>query len=271
MSDRQIFRESSLENINTHDDLDELLQVNSIPTWLWLAAIFFMITGFLLWVFMGSISERVTGHGQIITMDKPDKVFASEAGIVDTIFYKTGDLVLPGQTLLNIYIPDKDTSLSMISRSGGEIIEISVREGDYIEKGAMIMQVANNLEKPAFSPGIVFFVNESDVLKLQPGMLAELQINSPELPYSFRKATVVSISKYRTAPELVKKYTGLIDSDRKMESGNFYEVRANLNVNVKNMTDSEKMMIRSMNGIYCKISVVVSTESPALFFLHRKR
>jgi len=95
------------------EDLDELLQVNSARTWLLFSAVSMVIVGMLVWGFFGSITQKVKGFGIIKTYELPREVLSNRSGQVDSVFCKTGDLVIRNHRLMKIYLLEEKTMLKL--------------------------------------------------------------------------------------------------------------------------------------------------------------
>jgi len=113
MFGREIFRKSTLEKMTAPEDLDELLQVNSARTWLLFSAVSMVIVGMLVWGFFGSITQKVKGFGIIKTYELPREVLSNRSGQVDSVFCKTGDLVIRNHRLMKIYLLEEKTMLKL--------------------------------------------------------------------------------------------------------------------------------------------------------------
>jgi len=71
-------------------------------TWLLFSAVSMVIVGMLVWGFFGSITQKVKGFGIIKTYELPREVLSNRSGQVDSVFCKTGDLVIRNHRLMKI-------------------------------------------------------------------------------------------------------------------------------------------------------------------------
>lgn len=102
MSDNKVFRKISLDRLSSPEELDQRLQVVSPIGWLALLALALLIFAGLLWGFFGSIADKTVGQGIII----------SSEGIN-----------------------------SVIHHANGQITDISIEDGEYVEKGEVIARI----------------------------------------------------------------------------------------------------------------------------------
>ena len=102
MSENKLFRKVSLDRLSSPEELDQRLKVVSPIGWVALIAIGILIIAALIWGIFGSIADKATGQGIII----------SSGGI-------TG----------------------IIHHANGQITDVSINDGDYIEKGQVIARI----------------------------------------------------------------------------------------------------------------------------------
>ncbi|HBQ26616.1 MAG TPA: hypothetical protein DD791_09515, partial [Syntrophomonas sp.] len=96
MSENKIFRKVSLDRLSSPEELDQRLTVVSPIGWVALIAVALLIGAGLIWGFFGSIANKATGTGIIM----------SSGGIT-----------------------------SVIHHANGQITDVSVEDGDYVKKG----------------------------------------------------------------------------------------------------------------------------------------
>ncbi len=102
MSENKIFRKVSLDRLSSPEELDQRLTVVSPIGWVALIAVALLIGAGLIWGFFGSIANKATGTGIIM----------SSGGIT-----------------------------SVIHHANGQITDVSVEDGDYVKKGQVITRI----------------------------------------------------------------------------------------------------------------------------------
>lgn len=60
-----LFREKSLEKLSSPEHLNEYMRVTSVPIWLILVAIMFLLFGFCMWAVLGHLETTITMRGNI--------------------------------------------------------------------------------------------------------------------------------------------------------------------------------------------------------------
>ncbi len=133
MSENKLFRKVSLDRLSSPEELDQRLTVTSPIGWVSLAAVAILILAGLVWGFFGSISNKAVGSGIII----------SSGGIT-----------------------------SIIHHANGQLTDISVHDGDYIEKGQVIARIEQ--------PNLIVQINKykDDLAAAQAIDLDNLKLNN---------------------------------------------------------------------------------------------
>ncbi|MTI83405.1 MAG: NHLP bacteriocin system secretion protein [Firmicutes bacterium] len=102
MSEKGVFRKVSLDRLSSPEELDQRLTVTSPVGWLACLAVALLILTGLIWGIFGKIPDKAVGEGIII----------SSGGIARVIHH-----------------------------ADGQITDVSVQDGDYVEKGDVIARV----------------------------------------------------------------------------------------------------------------------------------
>ncbi len=102
MSDSGVFRKVSLDRLSSPEELDQRLTVTSPTGWLALIAAAVLVLAGITWGVLGKISDKAVGEGIIM----------SSGGIT-----------------------------SVINHANGQVTDISVQEGDYVEKGDVVARI----------------------------------------------------------------------------------------------------------------------------------
>jgi HlyD family secretion protein len=102
MAENKVFRKVSLDRLSSPEELDQRLTVTSPIGWLACLAVIILVVAGIIWGVLGRIPDKAVGQGIII----------SSGGVTN---------VMP--------------------RVSGQLTDVSAREGDYVEKGAVIARV----------------------------------------------------------------------------------------------------------------------------------
>jgi multidrug resistance efflux pump len=268
MFGREIFRKSSLEKMTTPEELDELLQVNSVRTWLLFAAICVVIAGMLLWGFFGVITHEAGGFGIIRIHELPREVVSQGQGQVDSVFCKTGDKVAEGQKLLTIRRLQEQTITPVMAPFSGEVTGINVREGSFITTGAPLLEIVRSQGVKDVAPEVIFFMKEQEIPKLREGMVVTMEVVKAEVPPEFLSGKINFIAGYPASRNAILKYFPDDEQSLELDKYEFHEVRASLDIGQDTLAVTDRSLLRSLNGLTCRVKVTVSRQSPASFLFH---
>ncbi len=106
MFQKQIFRQSALEKLSSPDELDELMQVTTVKSWLWLSALILIVISSVIWSVFGSVKNEIVCNGMITSGRGVQKVAAVWNGFVNEVYVKPGEHVEKGQMLASIIPQD---------------------------------------------------------------------------------------------------------------------------------------------------------------------
>ncbi len=265
MFGREIFRKTSAKKITSPEDLDELLQVNSVNTWLLLAAICVVLAGMLIWGFLGTISREVNGFGIIKIQELPREVVTGFSGEVDSVFCRSGDQVASSQKLIKIVLPEEKTYQEIVSPFAGEITGVEVKEGSYVRAGSPLFRIMKSFDKLATPPEVIFFVEEGEIEKVKKGMIVNLQIDKVGVPAEYLTGPITFIAAYPASKGAIQKYFPDDDISLRSKKNDLYEVRASLAVPDSGVVKPDKMVLRSLNGLACRVAITVDRQSPVRF------
>jgi len=106
MAEKNVFRKISLERLSSPEELDQRLTVVSPIGWVALIAVSFLVAAALIWGFFGSIAEKATGTGIILSSGGITPVVHHANGLVTDVSVKDGDYVTKGQVIARIEQPE---------------------------------------------------------------------------------------------------------------------------------------------------------------------
>lgn len=103
---KPIFRKVALERLSSPEQLDVLMQVTSPRSWIALLALGLLLVVVVIWGFVGSIPTKVQAQGILIQPGGVFDVFATGTGQILEVSVAEGDLVETGQVIARIDQPD---------------------------------------------------------------------------------------------------------------------------------------------------------------------
>lgn len=268
MAGREIFRKTSLDKMTTPEDLDELLQVNSVSNWLLLVAIIILLAGFVIWSFFGTISQDVDGFGIIKVQELPRDILADCPGQVDSVLCKTGDLVEENQKLMTVVILGEKSHTNVFSPFIGVITGLNVKEGDYVQTGSAVMELMRFSGSLASPPEVIFFIPGREAALLRKGMTVMLKTDRGGIPPEILKGTITFIADYPASKSAIQTYFTDVGRGNQLNMNEPYEARAALRPHdLKGVTD-EKEILRSINGSFCRVVITVARKRPVDYILN---
>lgn len=100
-----IFRKASLDRLSSPEQLDELMHVTSLHTWLALGALVLLLSLTLAWGLEGSIPTSVAGSGVILRQGGVKNVVTRGSGVLLELNVKVGDRVEANQVVARVGQP----------------------------------------------------------------------------------------------------------------------------------------------------------------------
>ena len=111
MSPKNVFRQAALDKLASPEQLDQLMQITSLRSWLGLVGIFLIVIATIIWSFIGEIPTKVNGKGLLIRKGAILEVESTEAGQLLELFVDIGDQVNKNTLLAKIAQPKLESAL----------------------------------------------------------------------------------------------------------------------------------------------------------------
>lgn len=100
-----IFRKVSLDRLSSPEQLDELMHVTGLRSWIALLALLLLLISASIWGFSGSIPTTVNGEGAIVRQGGIMNVVSRGAGILMELNVQVGDRVTANQVIGRVAQP----------------------------------------------------------------------------------------------------------------------------------------------------------------------
>ena len=100
-----LFRQKALAKLSSPEHLDQLVRIVPPLGWLSLVALLAVISGALLWSFIGRVPTTVNGQGILLRGGKISTISSQGSGQLATLSVKIGDLIRNGQEIGTISQP----------------------------------------------------------------------------------------------------------------------------------------------------------------------
>jgi hypothetical protein len=269
MTDKNIFRQASIDRLSSPEQLDQLMQVTHPRGWLALIGLGILLMAAVLWGFFATISTSVAGQGMILKAGGIKNVISTVAGQITNINVKTGDVIKKGQTIAILFRWDTDSQAvnqiyHVISPYAGRVIEMKAESGAFIQSGAPIASI----EPLNSTLEAVLFVSSTDGKKVQTGMDVQIAPSSikPE-EYGYILGTVTSISSFPVTREEVQMVLGSKDlADKFFETGPPHEIHITLIADSNTPSgykwSSQGPDISVESGTFSSAKIIIRRQSP---------
>jgi len=120
---KEIFRDEALQKASSPDQIDDLMHIIQPRVWISVLAVLFLIIITILWGFLGNIPTRVNGAGIILRSDMVGGIYANGNGELVAISVLEGDVVSKGQVIGRIKHPELRAEIGYLEK---HIAELSV-------------------------------------------------------------------------------------------------------------------------------------------------
>ena len=105
-------KEDSEKRIQSPEQLSDHLRVTYIPTYLLAAAAALLLAAFIVWGFLGNVSDKAYYSGVVFPVQGTTDITLPNKGIVRTMLVHNGDSVCQGQTVAIVSIGDSHSFLT---------------------------------------------------------------------------------------------------------------------------------------------------------------
>jgi multidrug efflux pump subunit AcrA (membrane-fusion protein) len=263
---RTIFRRAAIERLASPEQLDQLVRITTPKGWLALMALSVLLVGVLIWAFVGTVSEKVYGHGILLRAGGVLDVEASVSGILSGIYVDIGQEVQKGQVVARIVPEGELAGEKIICPYAGRIVEIKVREASHIDIGTSILTVELTGSGLSDLEAIVY-VPPQDGERIEPGMDAQVTPASMVKQESgFILGKVTAVGDYPATYQGMLRTLGseeLVQSLQPQDSGVApIEVHITLTPTQSGYKWSTERSSDTniQSGMHCSVSIVVSRQ-----------
>lgn len=112
-----IFRKTSLDRLSSPEELDQLMRVTSVHSWLGLSGMLLLLCMITLWGFKGSLPTSVSGEGAIVREGGVMNVVSRGSGVLLDLKVKVGDRVTRGEVVAHVAQPAMAEKLQLATQA----------------------------------------------------------------------------------------------------------------------------------------------------------
>jgi HlyD family secretion protein len=179
-SQRLAFRKISVEQISSPDQIDDVLRVTSIRSWLTLLGVGIIVAAATVWGIFGTVTTKTEGRGVIVRSGGVLNVSSQGGGVVLQVQVKPGDYVQANQVIAKVAQPvlleqiraakrnlveateDRDRALRVGQKATSlEVVALSdqrenvQREIDELEQHAKVVKDQVKVEEDLYTKGLI--------------------------------------------------------------------------------------------------------------------
>lgn len=200
-----IFRKKSLERLSSPEQIDRLLAVGNVKSWLITLGVLFCIAGCILWSFLGELPIYIKGSGMLLHGDGVSFIYSEFSGVVERSYLLEFGTVEKGDVIAVLRNEEAGIVREIKTMHAGQIMEIFANPGDYISAGDMVASVENeNIDLSA-----VLYVPMSQGKKISRRMQVNLELPSVNKEeYGYLQGWVKMFSFYPVSRSSVAKTLG---------------------------------------------------------------
>jgi hypothetical protein len=107
-----VVKESREHALQSPEHIGEHLRVTAVPTYLLATAIIILLGAFIVWGFLGTVSDKAYYSGVVFPVHGTTDITLPNKGMVRTMFVHNGDSVHQGQTVAQVSIGDSYSFLT---------------------------------------------------------------------------------------------------------------------------------------------------------------
>ncbi len=220
--------DSREQKLQSPDQIGSALKVTALPTYLLALTIVLLLGAFLVWGFLGTVSDKVYYSGVVFPTEGTTDVSLPNRGMVRTLFVHSGDHVTRGQSVALVSMEDSYSILT--STVEGTVISTKA-DNEAFEAFEPIISVISGTEDPSRKAMLIAYIDNAGQRDLRVGMDAQVWPEDEKRDeIGYVKGKVVRIDRYPVAASQVKQILKSADmADRLLASGQLmYQVNIEL-------------------------------------------
>ena len=260
----------SKDTIQSPDQICDHLRVTFVPTYLLAAAVIILLAAFIVWGFLGNVSDKAYYSGVVFPVQGTTDITLPNKGMVRTMLVHNGDSVRQGQTVAMVSIGDSHSFLT--STVNGLVIS-SKTDNEPFEAFDPIVSVVdgNASDGESQRAQLIAYADNQAQRDLRIGMEAQVwPADEKRDEIGYVRGRITQVVRYPAAADEVRQtLKSNILAKRLLEQGDVvYEVRIDLLRSPEDSTlydwsfgvpDNVSMEI----GTYC--SVLTETRRLSMF------
>lgn len=250
----------SLENIQSPGEIADHLHVTAVPTYLLAGAIIILLGAFIVWGFLGNVSDKAHYSGVVFPAEGTTDITLPNKGMVRSMLVHNGDMVEQGQPVAMVSIGESHSFLT--STVSGLVISTKTDNEPFEAFDPIVSVVdADPSNVQSQRTQLIAYASNEAQRDLRIGMEAQVwPADEKRDEIGYVRGRITQVVRYPAASEEVRQTlrSGVLAS-RLLEQGDVvYEVRIDLlrlpeNPSLYDWSFGEPLDVRMDIGTYCEV------------------
>ena len=255
--------------MNSPKEINDHLRVTAVPTYLLAAAIILMLGAFIVWGFLGTVSDKAYYSGVVFPVQGTTDITLPNKGMVRTMLVHNGDSVHKGQTVALVSIGDSHSFLT--STVTGLVISTKTDNEPFEAFDPIVSVIDENAGEQSQRTQLIAYADNEAQRDLRIGMVAQVwPADEKRDEIGYVRGRITQVVRYPAdADEVRQTLKSNILAKRLLEQGDVvYEVRIELLRSPEDSTRydwsfGEPVDVSMGIGTYC--SVLTETRRLSMF------
>ena len=262
-------KEDSEKRAQSPEQISEHLRVTAIPTYLLATAIIVLLGAFIVWGFLGNVSDKAYYSGVVFPVQGTTDITLPNKGMVRTMLVHNGDSVRQGQTVAQVSIGDSHSFLT--STVTGLVISTKTDNEPFEAFDPIVSVIDENAGEQSQRTQLIAYADNEAQRDLRIGMVAQVwPADEKRDEIGYVRGRITQVVRYPAdADEVRQTLKSNILAKRLLEQGDVvYEVRIDLLPSPEDPTRydwsfGEPADVSMGIGTYC--SVLTETKRRSMF------
>lgn len=262
-------KEDSEKRAQSPEQISEHIRVTAIPTYLLATAIIVLLGAFIVWGFLGNVSDKAYYSGVVFPVQGTTDITLPNKGMVRTMLVHNGDSVHKGQTVALVSIGDSHSFLT--STVTGLVISTKIDNEPFEAFDPIVSVIDENAGEQSQRTQLIAYADNEAQRDLRIGMVAQVwPADEKRDEIGYVRGRITQVVRYPAdADEVRQTLKSNILAKRLLEQGDVvYEVRIELLRSPEDSTRydwsfGEPVDVSMGIGTYC--SVLTETRRLSMF------
>lgn len=258
--------ENRKQRLQSADQIESVLKITSVPTYLIALTVLLLLVAFLTWGFMGTVSDKVYYSGVVFPNQGTADVSLPNQGMIRTMLVHSGDHVKQGQSVALISVGESYSILT--STVEGTVISTKV-DNEQFEAFEPIVSVVDSIDTQNQKAILIAYIDNAGQRNLRVGMDAQVwPENEKRDEIGYVRGRVTRIDRYPVAADVVRQTLKSDEmAERLLEAGELmYQVQIELLASKDNPKEYDWSFgvpddINMNVGTYCSVLSEVKRRS----------